>query len=167
MNTVITIITVESRTQNRLELFNNEVQFVGDDVRRSSVICLASELTMDKYVKRIKRKEDDGHCSIETDVEKFYVPGNGLWMAADTSAVCALNIRQPAAPQKTERPVLPTSPILAESTALMDSSISTYSIIIMNNYLLGIIIHRHFLLHLYYITYVVELSLVAIVLIQI
>jgi len=76
---------------------------------------------MDKYVKRIKRKEDDG--GDYADVDKFYVPGS-QWMAEDAAVACAL--QQPAAPQKSERPATPPSPILSVSPASEDLSRSTY-----------------------------------------
>ncbi|XP_022171237.1 uncharacterized protein LOC111034363 [Myzus persicae] len=80
---------------------------------------------MDKYVKRIKRKEDNG--GDDTDVDKFYVPGGQL-MAADSAVSCALGIQQPAAPQKSDRPATPPSPILSMSPTSEDLSLSKKTI---------------------------------------
>lgn len=77
---------------------------------------------MDKYVKRIKRKEDDGDYR---DSDKFYVPG-GQWMSADIAVACSLGVQQPAAPQKSERPATQPSPISSMSPASEDLSRSTY-----------------------------------------
>jgi len=90
----------------------------------------ARDPTMDKYVKRIKRKEDD-----DTDADKFYVPNSSLWMAADADVACAVGAQQPAAPQKTERPATPPSPISNEAPASLDLSKSTYSTVITENHI--------------------------------
>jgi len=76
---------------------------------------------MDKYVKRIKRKEDGG----DDNTDKFYVP-RGQWTSADDDDLaCALGVQQPAAPQKTERSDSPPSPISSVSPASEDLSKKT------------------------------------------
>lgn len=70
-------------------------------------------------MKRIKRKGDDG--GDYTDADKFYVPC-GQWMAADAAVACALGVQQPAAPQKSERPATPPSPISFVSPVSEDLS---------------------------------------------
>lgn len=59
-------------------------------------------------MKRIKRKEDD------VDADQFYVP-SGYWMAANSAMACTLDVQQPAAPQKPDRPDTLPSPILSVS----------------------------------------------------
>ena len=79
---------------------------------------------MDKYVKRIKRKEDD------VDADQFYVP-SGYWMAANSAMACTLDVQQPAAPQKPDRPDTLPSPILSVSPE--DLSRGTYLTVVVEN----------------------------------
>jgi len=84
---------------------------------------------MDKFVKLMKRKEDNG----DDNTDKFYVPC-GKWITADDDDLaCALGAQQPSAPQKIERSASPPSPISSVSPTSMDFSRSTYLTIIVEN----------------------------------
>ncbi|KAF0755243.1 Wee1-like protein kinase [Aphis craccivora] len=73
---------------------------------------------MDKFVKLMKRKEDNG----DDNTDKFYVP-RGKWIASnDDDLACALDAQQPPAPQKIERSASPPSPISSVSPTSMDFS---------------------------------------------
>ncbi|XP_025196038.1 uncharacterized protein LOC112595155 [Melanaphis sacchari] len=76
---------------------------------------------MDKYVKRIKRKEDGSF----DDTDKFYMPGGQCLVADDDGDGDLASVLQPAAPQKTEQSDSPPSPISSVSPASADLSKKT------------------------------------------